>query len=191
MTAALRCGRSNRDFEGRVPPTRRRPPGRVPHRLPGQGGDDAQREHGVAVIAVVSVEGPGHRGTEVVAFGVDALAPRQLVGSAQRSTGLLGEACVVVARGDAGTRRHHPRFVEPFLGVLPERFQHLVPRRVGGPGLGDQHRLRHQTREPVDDVPSLQVIAFDDRSRRGRVEGPREHAQPVEHQALNRFQQPV
>jgi hypothetical protein len=60
--------------------------------------------------------------------------------------------------------------------VLPERFQHLVPRRVGGTGLGDQHGLRHQTREPVDDVPARSSRASMTAARRNRAEGPREHA---------------
>ena len=81
--------------------------------------------------------------------------------------------------------------VEALSGVLPKRLQHPVPRRVGGRDLGDQHRLRDQARETVDDVPGLEVASADDGRRGRRVEGPGEHTEPVEHQAVDRFQQPV
>jgi hypothetical protein len=67
---------------------------------------------------------------------------------------------------------------------LPERFEHRVTGRAITAGLGLQHRLGDQARQRLRDVPAVEVVATGDRYRGRRVEGAREHTEPVEHQAF-------
>ena len=93
-----------------------------------------------------------------------------------------GEIRRSAGRGGAGTRRPSG-VVEPLARVLPQRLEHLVSRRAGRCPVGDEHRLRHQTGDRVDDVPGVDVRRRSPRWRRRRRTW-REHAEPVEDQPL-------
>ena len=121
---------------------------------------------------------------------VHARAPRHLVGAGEPRVGGFREARVVV-----GVTAEHLVEVacplQPLPGERPQRLEHLVagvPARV----VGGQHRLRHQPRAGVEDVPRLEAVVR--RHRGGRVArrssaGTRRSA--LEQRAFTRFEQLV
>src|SRR5262245_27211284 len=74
--------------------------------------------------------------------------------------------------------------VEAFARVLAQGLEHLVTGRVPRGVLWDDHRLRDELAQGVEDVPGFDALTNYDDLRGRRVETARENTEPVEHDAL-------
>ena len=150
-------------------------------RLGGECRHDPDRE--AVVAGVVAIEAPRHRAPEVVELAHHPWPPRELVGAVQAGTAVFGEVAEVLGMPSAP----HIRIVgvfEPIPRVLPQRLELPVTRRSVLVLVGDQHRLRDEAADHVDDVPRVDAVTRDHRGGIGRGEAAREHAEPGEHELL-------
>ena len=159
--------------------------GAAVHRdLVGERDDDAHTE--LLVVGIVAVEGPDHRGSDVVDVHSEPRADRELVRSDQLGcpvVGEVGEVDGVAAAPEVGLGS----FGELLQRVRAQRLEQVVAGVAGGGLVDRDHRLRDQRTERVEYVPRLDPVAGHDRGRSARVEPAGEHSEAVEHDLLGRF----
>ena len=132
------------------------------------------------LVGVVALERPAHRGADVVEVRPESSDPQHVVRTGETVADFGGRRRVVRGVGTAPPVGVGG-FVESFTAELPERLEHRVTGRAVGTGLGEEHRLRHQRRQRLGDLPTVELVGAGDCDRGGCVERADEDAEAVEH----------